>query len=532
VSVLTEQATHKVQKVIDDNIEQLREIPGFVAAEPGFPLVDGAFITKPAIIVLVNHKQPQGDLLDEDRAPRTLGGYRVQVMQADPVRQLEALDAAAAARMFGAAAAVPLTYTPIEGNPIDKPFTVSKALLCHVGPDAGWPVLQPFLNAARHTLSVAIYDFNAAYIATALVESGRAHGLDITMNWDDTPPAPPEPETIKSVRTKLRPRFHDLVVKTGSGRRFANSYHEKVAVRDSSAFWLSSGNWTKRSQPDIDPVEDPASGAGMYGKYNREWHVVIEDEELAKLFERYIRYDFDQSQQEAEEDRRMARPAIAPAAFPDLFVPIDALVDPVAMAAKPEPVAPATLPAGGRDIEIQPVLTPDNYVQRVTSLLKSAKHSIYMQFAYINYSDAEEDEAFTEMLDVLKKMSNRADIDTRVIVGSTDAATKVGLLVKKGFNQDVFRQQANIHNKGIVVDAKAVLVSSANWSGDGVLRNRDAGLIIHDPDIASYYEAVFLDDWDKRATNIKESKPVIVAKAGAKTPPGMVRISWNDYMDN
>ena len=178
------------------------------------------------------------------------------------------------------------------------------------------------------------------------------------------------------------------------------------------------------------------------------------------------------------------------------------------------------------------MLTPDNYVQRVTSLLKSARHSIYMQFAYINYSDAEGDEPFTQMLDVLKKMTNRADIDTRVIVGSRDAATKVGLLVKNGFNQDVFRQQANIHNKGIVVDSKAVLVSSANWSGDGVLRNRDAGLIIHDPDIASYYEAVFLDDWDKRATKIKESKPVIVAKAGARTPPGMARISWHDYMDN
>ena len=532
MSVLTEQARHKVQKLIDDNIEQLRGIPGFVAAEPGFPLVDGTFITKPAIIALVDHKQQQSDLLEEDRAPRTLGGYRVEVMQADPVRQLEAMDAAAGAGRLAPAAAAPLTYTPIEGNPIDEPITVSKPPLCHVGPDAGWPVLQPFLSAARHTLSVAIYDFNAAYIATALVESGRAHDLDITMNWDDTPPAPPEPETIKKVRTQLRPRFHDLIVKTGSGRRFANSYHEKVAVRDSSAFWLSSGNWTKRSQPDIDPIKDPASGVGMYGKYNREWHVVVEDQGLAQLFEKYIRYDFDQSQQEAEEDRRGARPAIAPAAFPDLFVPIDALVDPVAMAATPEPVRPAALPAGGRNIEVQPVLTPDNYVQRVTSLLKNAKHSIYMQFAYINYSEAEGDKPFTQMLDVLKKMTNRANIDTRIIVDSRDAASKVGLLVKNGFNQDAFRQQANIHNKGIVVDSKAVLVSSANWSGDGVLRNRDAGLIIHDPDIASYYQAVFLDDWEKRATKIKEAPPAIVAKTGARTPPGMARISWHDYMDN
>ncbi len=41
-----------------------------------------------------------------------------------------------------------------------------------------------------------------------------------------------------------------------------------------------------------------------------------------------------------------------------------------------------------------------------------------------------------------------------------------------------------------------VLVSSQNWSGDGFLRNRDAGLIVEDAEIAGYYEAIFLDDWN------------------------------------
>jgi phosphatidylserine/phosphatidylglycerophosphate/cardiolipin synthase-like enzyme len=40
----------------------------------------------------------------------------------------------------------------------------------------------------------------------------------------------------------------------------------------------------------------------------------------------------------------------------------------------------------------------------------------------------------------------------------------------------VFRQQTNIHNKEIIVDGQTLLVSSANWSSDGVLRNREAGL--------------------------------------------------------
>ena len=72
----------------------------------------------------------------------------------------------------------------------------------------------------------------------------------------------------------------------------------------------------------------------------------------------------------------------------------------------------------------------------------------------------------------------------RIILGDSDAADKIRKLAEAGFNDQVFRVQGSIHNKGIIVDGAAVLVSSANWSGDGVLRNRDAGLIIYDPDVA------------------------------------------------
>ncbi|MNT54307.1 hypothetical protein D3C72_1914600 [compost metagenome] len=94
----------------------------------------------------------------------------------------------------------------------------------------------------------------------------------------------------------------------------------------------------------------------------------------------------------------------------------------------------------------------------------------------------------------------------------------------------MFRVQGSIHNKGIIVDGQAVLVSSTNWSGDGVLRNRDAGLIIHNEEVAQYYQQVFLDDWDSRAkSRVDDDPPVTLASAGAPTPPGMVRMSWSDY---
>jgi phosphatidylserine/phosphatidylglycerophosphate/cardiolipin synthase-like enzyme len=527
VTVLTTEARQRVQQVIDEHVHLLTAIPGFVAAEPGFPLIEGKFVMKPAIIVWVTHKMPPEHVLAEDRAPTALGGVPVHVMQADPVRQWRARAATQSHAGVGAVVAT-YTYKSLDGDPVDKPFTVTAPILCHVGPDAGWPALKGFLKGARTSLSVSIYDFNANYIATALIDSARANALDVTVNWDDSPRIDGEQNTFVDLRAKLDTHFHDAVVRTGNGHRFANSYHEKVAVRDSASFWLSSGNWTVRSQPDIDPVKAPDTGHGMYGKYNREWHLIVNDADLAELFETYIRYDFDQSEKEAQDEQHLA--VAATAAFPDVFVPIEDVVDAAAIAAIVQPVAPKPLPASPRQVSVQPVLTPDNYVERVTALLKSAKRSVYLQFAYITYSDARADKAFTDMLEALKKCSNNKKIDTKIIVGATQAADNVGTLVKNGFNQEVFRQQTNIHNKGIVIDGQAVLVSSANWSSDGVLRNRDAGLIIYDRDVAAYYQNVFLDDWNNRAKAIRESTPAILAEPNAPTPPGMARISWQDFI--
>jgi hypothetical protein len=100
------------------------------------------------------------------------------------------------------------------------------------------------------------------------------------------------------------------------------------------------------------------------------------------------------------------------------------------------------------------------------------------------------------MLAKLAEFSFKPAMDVKIIVGSSDAADKIRRLAEAGFNEKVFRTQRNIHNKGIVVGAR-VLVSSAK--GDGVVRNRYAGLIIHDEEIAGYYLRVFLDDWNNRA---------------------------------
>jgi phosphatidylserine/phosphatidylglycerophosphate/cardiolipin synthase-like enzyme len=68
-----------------------------------------------------------------------------------------------------------------------------------------------------------------------------------------------------------------------------------------------------------------------------------------------------------------------------------------------------------------------------------------------------------------------------------------------GVNLDNVKIQNKVHNKGFVFDHKKVVVSSMNWSGEGVLDNRDAGVIIDNATAAKYYEEIFLDDWNNHA---------------------------------
>jgi hypothetical protein len=250
-----------VQQVIDEHLTELQATPGFVDAEPGFPIIDGRVHKEPAIILFVAEKKPPSDILAEDRAPRQLGPYRVSVMQADPERQVMASAPLASVATAMKVSGTGLTYQKMPGNPINRSFQVSTRMLCHVGPDAGWPVLKPFLEATEKTLSVAMYDFNADYIAKSFIDIVRGNKLKVVLTWDDGM-TPPETKIRGQLKTRLKTALDGWLVRSGGGRRFASAYHEKVAVRDSKAFWLSSGNWSLRSQPNIDPVGDRPSPRG------------------------------------------------------------------------------------------------------------------------------------------------------------------------------------------------------------------------------------------------------------------------------
>ena len=78
--------------------------------------------------------------------------------------------------------------------------------------------------------------------------------------------------------------------------------------------------------------------------------------------------------------------------------------------------------------------------------------------------------------------------------------------------------QPNVHNKGFVIDSRVVVVSSQNFSPDGIQFNRDAGVIIESAPIAQYFENVFLADWNNKA------KPFVAKIATLPKPKNASRL--------
>jgi hypothetical protein len=552
----------RIERVIASHLDELTPVRGFLAAQPGFAIAGGKLVREPSIVVYVRQKRTPHTLAAREMVPREIEGIRVDVATAGPRTEIELLEvtsgdglgpaseareereagnagvashAGEADRLGEAgeadgrgrstdAALAGVRYEGIPGDPIDKSFTIEKPMLCHAGPDAGWIVLRDFIATSRRGLTAAMYDFNADYIERALVEVAETHGFGITLTLDNGL-LDDERAIHERLRERLAASYDAEIVFCSKNRRFPTAYHQKVVVRDEESLWLSSGNWSRRSQPDIDPIGDPSSASSMFSKGNREWHIVVDDEPLAKMFARYIKHDLTK----AREDAALGVEAIV---HPDVFVRLDDLVTEVERAAiaAPVPVAPMRLPSTPRHVKVRPLLSPDNYAKRIDKLIRSAEQRLYLQFSYITWNDLPGDQPFRDVLLHLGELSWRTDFDLRVIMDSRDAKEKTRILAQNGWNEAVVRGQGRVHNKGIVVDGKSVLVSSQNWSGDGFLRNRDAGLIVEDEEIAGYYEAIFLDDWNKRARPPLVDGPLAtVVRDGERTPAGMVRMSWRDF---
>ncbi len=498
----------ELMRAVEHAKDVFKNVQGMLRVRAGWQFADGWITDKPAIVVIVEEKKTTAALSDagEVKLPGSFDGFPVDVRQAS-AEELYELERIGTGIAFEERTANPTYKKPAHLSlPRVKEHMRIKV---HVSPEQGWPVLKEFLERTKDRLTVAMYDFGAKHIRDAII--GRLPGQNAKMQLVIQYGASVGDGT-KANDLDDAEMVADLAAALGAGFKmqwanvsqknslWASSYHIKVAVRDSREFWLSSGNWQSSNQAKDAPPADQAAAKVLLTNFNREWHVVIDNPTLASIFESYIQYDFDESQGFMPEGLAEAF---------EVLPPIEPDADEAA--AEIRVFDPLEI---DRVVDVQPILTPDNYVEKVLPLIDGATSRLYFQNQYINESlDQRAQESFIPLVQAIARKQQQG-LDVRIILRGENGveARHIEFLKTHGIDLSRVRWRNRTHTKGIIVDSARVLLGSHNWSFDGTVLNRDASLLFFDPEIAKYLEKIFIYDWEnwtKTKVSIKKKKPTV-----------------------
>lgn len=247
--------------------------------------------------------------------------------------------------------------------------------------------------------------------------------------------------------------------------------HAKYAVIDNRVI-ISSANWGKSGVP-INP---------SYG--NREWGIIIEDENIANFLSTVFEHDWNPSMQDSIKfDENSITHGKPPRDYSiSYFIP-EGYYNPK--------FAPLHI---NSSFNYTLILSPDNSEEEILNLINSAEKRILVEQ---NYIDKEWKNGLNPILQKLIE-KNESGVEVRIILDSSYEDTKKKNEEIKDFLRNIkvkLSDDLPIHNKGIIVDDK-VLISSINWGENSFRRNREVGIIIESAEIAGYFEEIFWYDWN------------------------------------
>ena len=415
-----------------------------------------------------------------------------------------------------------------------SPVKERMRVLFHVSPDSGFPNLRDFLGRVRRNLTATMFEWETNHISDAIEAAmeGPNKSLRMVTQRQGTR------EAVEDMQQRIGSKFEHVWASVGSGKLIPSSYHIKVASRDGEEFWLSSGNWKDSNQANIDPAGDNSTNIAPLRQHNREWHVVIANRKLATMFQKFIEFDF----REAE---RVPVDEGLEFILPDVFIPEAAFMEEVERAAEIEFFDPFI---ADREFDIQPLLTPDRnsrgqrlYMEHAIEMIRKGTEKIYVDNQSFNLLVEENNnDEFVDFFEVLRD-KQQAGVDVRIIFrdarefGASNGPKQQKLLERLkdfGIDTDFIKVQRRCHTKGIIVDGKEVMIGSHNLTNQGSLFNRDASLLVRDPEVAEYFEKIFLFDWDNLAT--QETDELVggmrIAPPTEETPIGFRRVSLAELL--
>lgn len=388
-----------------------------------------------------------------------------------------------------------------------RSFTFTGNMTTFSSPDSSYATILQALDATTTSIDLGIYEVTNMGLGQKLVERAQA-GVTIRILLEGGPAGFAQEERYQEnwivqrlVAAGADVRFIVTNDTLGIHDRY-NYIHAKYAILDGSRVLAMSGNWKVTGVP-----PDPTTG-------NREWGILVDHAPLAAHMRTVFDDDFDSAHRDilafgAGSDWRYQPP---PAAFvPNATVPNGTYEHPY----------PARVVNGPSTIT--PVLAPDTVLLERGGLLdrlRAAQQSILIEQMYAHKHWGSQNDTPTTAPNLLLEAAidaarqNRASVyvllgdeyideeDTRNNKETRDylnglRATE-GIPVYARIVDHAIANLTKIHNKGVVIDGEAALVSSINWGRASPTLNREVALLVENADVADFFSDLFWYDWAPR----------------------------------
>ncbi|HET6581358.1 MAG TPA: phospholipase D-like domain-containing protein, partial [Methanoregula sp.] len=343
-----------------------------------------------------------------------------------------------------------------------------------VSPDCSGEIFFYALNQASDEVLLNVYEFSSPFMADSLI-SAHERDVDVRIFLEGGPVGGISSEENGAIRKMTERGIPVSLMVSEHGKPAPYRYnHAKYVVIDRRATLLTSENFKYSGFPP----------AGING--NRGWGVYLEDPALAEYFRTVYLID---SKGKSVISYNGSRES------PETATTVEHTVE--------------FAPGFFADATVSPVIAPDTSSQ-ITDLINSAERSIEIEQAYITNDSVS---SLNPYLSAAINASRRG-VHVRVLLDSywfntedeKDNDEMVDLINRIGISEHIPLEARcadlaligveKIHNKGVIVDDKRVLVSSINWNSVSPNFNREAGVIIDHPGVAGYFLTVFEDDWN------------------------------------
>ncbi len=402
-------------------------------------------------------------------------------------------------------------------------------------PDTSFGILVREIDEAENDIAVSVYEFTNSQIANALL-SALARDVSVRLLLEGSPVGGMKTTESEVLDVLSQNGAKIRLLRGDESQEVYSRYtfnHGKYALIDDSTTVICSENWGESGMP----VNNRTG--------NRGWGVVIQSQEVHDYFENVFESDWNPQSRDSvlyEQVRTGMLTTEPEEDIPTTYEYVGGF--------------PSFLKTG--TFSVRPAISPDTTLDETTiiHMIRSANEELLVEQFYIRPHWGSDTATMNPYLQEVVEAARRG-VHVHVLLDSSwyntehndpydndnvieylnDLEEGEGLPIEAKLIDSNSHGYLKLHNKGLIADGKAVLISSINWNKNSIASNREIGIIVYDEDVASFYRELFFYDWKDDVTSpvadaggdrtIVLSEEVLLDGTGSFDDMGIVNFSWD-----